>query len=111
MLLLLGVLVRHLQRFTLGTCHAWAHVPAESVLVCASNNLLQARAAEGLSNPNPNPNLNPSLLQWAPPLPVGKLQQAGQLLRSRHRRPNSLVSVSAGGRRRGPLVPIGRRAL
>ena len=72
MLLLLGVLVRHLQRFTLGTCHAWAHVPAESILVCASNNLLQARAAEGLSNPN----LIPSLLQWAPLLPVGKLQQA-----------------------------------
>ena len=58
MLLLLGVLVRHLQRFTLGTCHAWAHVPAESILVCASNNLLQARAADRLSNPNPNPNLN-----------------------------------------------------
>ena len=78
MLLLLGVLVRHLQRFTLGTCHAWAHVPAESILVCASNNLLQARAAERLSNPNPNPNpnLNPSLLRWAPLLPVGKLQQA-----------------------------------
>ena len=76
MLLLLGVLVRHLQRFTLGTCHAWAHVPAESILVCASNNLLQARAAEGLSNPNPKPNLNHSLLQWAPLLPVGKLQQA-----------------------------------
>ena len=77
MLLLLGVLVRHLQRFTLGTCHAWAHVPAESILVCASNNLLQARAAEGLSNPNPNPNLKPSLLRWAPLLPVvGKLQQA-----------------------------------
>ena len=72
MLLLLGVLVRHLQRFTLGTCHAWAHVPAESILVCSSNNLLQARAAEGLSNPN----LIPSLLQWAPLLPVGKLQQA-----------------------------------
>ena len=104
MLLLLGVLVRHLQRFTLGTCHAWAHVPAESILVCASNNLLQARAAEGLSNPNPNPNLNPSLLQWAPLLSVGKLQP-------RHRRPSSLVSVSAGGRRRGPVVPIGRRAL
>ncbi len=49
MLLLLGVLVRHLQRFSLRTCHAWAQVPAERVLVCVSNNLLQVGAAEGLS--------------------------------------------------------------
>jgi len=48
-LLLLGVLVRHLQRFSLRTCHAWAQVPADSVLVCVSNNLLQVGAAEGLS--------------------------------------------------------------
>jgi len=75
-LLLLSVLVRHLQRFSLGTCHAWAHVPAESILVCASNNLLQVGATEGLSNLSPNPNLNPSLLQWAPLFPVGQLHQA-----------------------------------
>ena len=54
-LLLLGVLVRHLQRFSLRTCHAWAQVPAESVLVCVSNNLLQVGAAEGLSSPHPQP--------------------------------------------------------
>ena len=54
-LLLLGVLVRHLQRFSLRTCHAWAQVPADSVLVCVSNNLLHVCTTEGLSNPNPNP--------------------------------------------------------
>ena len=42
--LLFAVLLRHLQRFSLKTCHAWDLIPPENTLVCVSNNMLQARA-------------------------------------------------------------------
>ena len=47
--LLFAVLMRHLQRFTVRTCHAWAKVPAHHAAVCVANNVLQTGAAEGLA--------------------------------------------------------------
>ncbi|KAL1510319.1 hypothetical protein AB1Y20_006639 [Prymnesium parvum] len=47
--LLFAVLLRHLQRFTVKTCHAWGKVLPVHSLVCVANNLLQTGAAEGLA--------------------------------------------------------------
>ena len=46
---LFAVLLRHLQRFTVRTCHAWGKVQAEHAAVCVANNVLQIGAAEGLA--------------------------------------------------------------
>ena len=46
---LFAVLLRHLQRFTVKTCHAWLKVPPEHAAVCVANNVLQTGAAEGLA--------------------------------------------------------------
>ena len=47
--LLFAVLLRHLQRFTVKTCHAWGKLMPAHTLVCIANNLLQTGAAEGLA--------------------------------------------------------------
>ena len=47
--LLLPVLLRHLQRFTIRTCHAWERTSAVAVPTCAFNNVAQTGAAEGLA--------------------------------------------------------------
>ena len=47
--LLFAVLLRHLQRFTVKTCHAWAKVPPNHLGICIANNVLQTGAAEGLA--------------------------------------------------------------
>ena len=47
--LLFAILLRHLQRFTVRTCHSWTKTPPQYAGVCIANNLLQTAAAEGLS--------------------------------------------------------------
>ena len=47
--LLFAVLVRHLQRFTVQTCHTWIKVAPTHIGVCVANNLLQTGAVEGLA--------------------------------------------------------------
>ncbi len=47
--LLFAVLIRHLQRFTVRTCHAWDRILPLSAPTCVANNLLQTGAAEGLA--------------------------------------------------------------
>ena len=47
--LLFAVLLRHLQRFTVRTCHAWNKVSPSHLAVCVANNVLQTGAAEGLA--------------------------------------------------------------
>ena len=47
--LLFAVLLRHLQRFTVRTCHAWARVKAGHAGICVANNIMQIGAVEGLA--------------------------------------------------------------
>ena len=47
--LLFAVLLRHLQRFTVKTCHAWSKVAPTHAAVCIANNVLQTGAVEGLA--------------------------------------------------------------
>jgi hypothetical protein len=47
--LLFAVLLRHLQRFTVRTCHAWSKIAPTHAAVCIANNTLQTGAAEGLA--------------------------------------------------------------
>lgn len=47
--LLFAVLLRHLQRFTVRTCHAWLRVAPTHAATCVVNNLVQTGAAEGLA--------------------------------------------------------------
>jgi len=47
--LLLPVLLRHLQRFTVHTCHEFDSMLVSSALICTLNNILQTGAVEGLA--------------------------------------------------------------
>ena len=47
--LLFAVLLRHLQRFTVRTCHARGKVAPAHLGICMANNVLQTGAAEGLA--------------------------------------------------------------
>ena len=93
--LLFAVLLRHLQRFSLKTCHAWDLIPPENTLVCVSNNMLQARAT--------------------PPPPHGSAVPASPASRPHPRRhaahahAHAHARTCAGGRGGGPLVSVGRR--
>jgi len=47
--LLLAVLLRHFQRYTVRTCHSWSRIPPVCAPTCVFNNLMQTGAAEGLA--------------------------------------------------------------
>jgi hypothetical protein len=47
--LLLPILLRHLQRFTLRTCHSFETMLPHAAPTCTLNNLMQTGAAEGLA--------------------------------------------------------------
>ena len=62
--LLFAVVLRHLQRFTVRTCHAWHKVGPDHVVICVANNVLQTGAAEGLALLS-GAALSGRVLQWS----------------------------------------------